>query len=207
MSYESPIASRLTAELGTTAAGHFAQALDERSQPPALVPQHEAPWRIDLAQQISSMTPEQLCGGSVKDLEGGKAVKSGLLLWNDDLDSSHTISQSLQGPTGSYWHGIMHRREPDYSNAKYWFHQFGEHPIFPELKEAAVAVAGHLELEEWQIKIESSYEWNAIQFIDWCQDAGGGRLTAVQLQFLRLTQLEEIRLLLIHSYRQAQRRR
>lgn len=52
-------------------------------------------------------------------------VSAGLLLWNGDLDASHTISQHIEDITGSYWHGIMHRMEPDYSNAKYWFRKVG----------------------------------------------------------------------------------
>ena len=41
----------------------------------------------------------------------------------DDLDRSHTISQGISGPFGAYWHGIMHRREGDFWNSKYWLRQ------------------------------------------------------------------------------------
>jgi hypothetical protein len=50
-------------------------------------------------------------------------VAAGIWLYVDDLDRSHTISQSVSGPVGAYWHGIMHRREGDFSNAKYWLRQ------------------------------------------------------------------------------------
>src|SRR5437899_244778 len=48
-------------------------------------------------------------------------VRSAALLWHDYLDESHTISQNIPGADGGFLHGIMHRREPDYPNAKYWF--------------------------------------------------------------------------------------
>lgn len=44
-------------------------------------------------------------------------------LYLDDLDRSHAISQSIDGPVGAYWHGIMHRREGDFWNSKYWLRQ------------------------------------------------------------------------------------
>lgn len=56
------------------------------------------------------------------------ALLAGLWLYVDDLDRSHRISQSLTDATGSYWHAIMHRREGDFQNSKYWLHQVGRHP-------------------------------------------------------------------------------
>ena len=58
---------------------------------------------------------------------GGERPKSGeslrftgLWLYHDGLDESHAISQELDTAEGSFWHAIMHRREPDASSWKYW---------------------------------------------------------------------------------------
>lgn len=51
-----------------------------------------------------------------------------LWLYVDDLHRSHEISQGLPNPTGSWLHGIMHRREGDFENAKYWLRQAARHP-------------------------------------------------------------------------------
>jgi len=56
-------------------------------------------------------------------------LTAALWLYADDLDRSHTLSQSLENPTGAYWHGIMHRREGDFSNSHYWMRRCSEHPL------------------------------------------------------------------------------
>lgn len=60
-------------------------------------------------------------------------VRAGLWLLAGDLDASHTISQSIASAEGSFWHGIMHRREGDGNNAKYWFRRVGSHPVLEQL--------------------------------------------------------------------------
>ena len=71
------------------------------------------------------------------DHRNKRCVESGLLLLWDFLDDSHEISQTMEGKgsprTADYWHGIMHRREPDAGNASYWFRRVGQHPAFDHL--------------------------------------------------------------------------
>jgi len=66
-----------------------------------------------------------------------KCITSGILLLWDFLNESHEISQTMEGQgnprTADYWHGIMHRREPDAGNAAYWFRRVGSHPAFDSL--------------------------------------------------------------------------
>jgi hypothetical protein len=56
------------------------------------------------------------------------AMLAGLWLWHDALEESHSLSQKLNTPEGSYWHAIMHRREGDFSNSKYWLAKCPNHP-------------------------------------------------------------------------------
>ncbi len=62
-------------------------------------------------------------------LENLPTLAAGLWLYVDDLDRSHVISQSIKDKTGSYWHAIMHRREGDFSNSRYWHNRAAEHPL------------------------------------------------------------------------------
>jgi hypothetical protein len=77
----------------------------------------------------------------VVDQTMAQACLAGLWLRFDFLDESHSISQEIKAATGSFWHGIMHRREPDYDNAKYWFHRVPEHPVYAPLCAAAKVAA------------------------------------------------------------------
>ncbi|HYG76807.1 MAG TPA: hypothetical protein VEK08_17520 [Planctomycetota bacterium] len=70
-----------------------------------------------------------------------ESLRAALWLLFDYEKESHELSQNIPTPSGSYWHGILHRREPDASNAKYWMARIGEHPVLPELLQDAREIA------------------------------------------------------------------
>ncbi len=113
-----------------------------------------------------------LAGRQVVDRDWGDACRAALWLHFDFLDRSHQISQSLETPAGCYWHGIMHRREGDYGNAKYWFRQAGPHPIEAELNQAAraeaVASARREPLPSAARYLLETSTWSAPRFVDLC---------------------------------------
>ena len=71
-------------------------------------------------------------------------VRGGLLYAVDDLAPAHAIFQEASGDLGAYWHGMMHRREGDFDNARYWFRRAGEQPFFAKLHGAAAAVSADM---------------------------------------------------------------
>lgn len=62
---------------------------------------------------------------------------AGLWLLAGDLDASHEYSQAIEDRDGSFWHAIMHRREGDFGNAKYWFRRVGDHAVLRQLRDSA----------------------------------------------------------------------
>ena len=78
-----------------------------------------------------------------------REAMAGLWLFLGDLDRAHTISQDLSTPEAAFWHGIMHRREPDPANAAYWFRRVGRHTVFPALWHAAAEVGYTSATPEW----------------------------------------------------------
>jgi len=113
-----------------TLAAEWIGKLDERRPMLALSPKRVTDEAADA--EIAALPLEQLADNRTAAL----AVKAGLHLWNGSLDRSHTIAQDIETATGSYWHGIMHRMEGDYGNAKYWFRLVGSHPAMAGLPDA-----------------------------------------------------------------------
>jgi hypothetical protein len=130
------------------------------------------------------------------DEDASRACIAGLWLYHDFLDESHKISQSIETVDGSYWHGLMHRREPDYANAAYWFRRVGRHPVFVDLEEEARRVA---DAESPQLVVPSP--WDPYWFIDYCEACARGSKTGER--FARLVQQTEWELLFASCYRKA----
>lgn len=92
----------------------------------------------------------------------------GMWLGAGAWDKAHAIAQDLETTEGSYWHAIIHRQEPDASNAKYWFRRMGSHVIYEPLGAAAQEIdarhGGVLRLPE---------RWDPARFVDICVSASG----------------------------------
>jgi hypothetical protein len=107
----------------------------------------------------SEAARERLRGASARGLfpraRAPEAALSGLYVYFSCFEEAHTIAQDISTMEGSYWHGILHRQEPDAGNAAYWFRQVGAHPIFAALAEASGRQA----------------PWDPFAFIDMCEQA------------------------------------
>jgi hypothetical protein len=106
---------------------------------------------------------------------------SGVWLLHDFLDESHTISQGIETPSGSFWHAIMHRREGDFSNSKYWLRRIGRHAAFDALGQRAAELAAVRGAERAVKQLASGGAWDAFAFVDLCQAAVGGQSESAEL--------------------------
>jgi hypothetical protein len=130
-------------------------------------------------------------GGRIVDRDMAACCRAALWLAFDFLDESHTISQGISTVEGSYWHAIMHRREPDHSNAAYWLRKVGTHPIHANLARAAdgLGYAGN------------GPGWDAFAFNNSCErHRGKGDATE---ELLRKVQRAEWDLLFAYCFRRA----
>ena len=115
------------------------------------------------------------------------ACAAGLWLRFDFLDESHAISQDLHTVEGHFWHAIMHRREPDASNSKYWWRKVGSHPVISQLVEESPALG---------------YDFTKpLMFVDFCERVRGTDTASEAIA--KQVQLLEWQLLFDYCYRNA----
>lgn len=139
------------------------------------------------------------------------ALMAGLHLRNDNLLPSHSFAQLIESDaTGACWHGIMHRMEGDFSNAKYWFYQAGKHPVLAIVaQEIAAALQGSIDIDPERVpqgRIRSllldfrdRLAWTPSAFTDLVQWQQGRELDPALLRALEQMQSIETSLLLKHS--------
>ncbi len=108
------------------------------------------------------------------------ALQAGIWQFQGELDLSHKQSQAHEGEGESqlcdYWHAIMHRREPDYGNSKYWFRQVGRQPVFDELAPVVAKFLGTAEgapISQWSSRLLPPRGWDPFAFVDLAEAAVG----------------------------------
>jgi hypothetical protein len=133
----------------------------------------------DLLRQLSADTAFR--HAHIADHEAAKCCLSAVWLLHDFLDESHTICQEIDTASGSFWHGIMHRREGDFSNAKYWFRRVGRHGAFEAIGQRAAELAAVRGDERSIKKLITTGAWDPFAFVDLCEAAIRGHGTSLEL--------------------------
>jgi hypothetical protein len=152
---------------------------------------------------LSSLTVDQVGTGRITDRDMAACCLAGAWMVHDFFEESHGISQDIHTAEGSYFHAILHRREPDADNAAYWFRRVRSHPIFqPLARDAAkLAAASDVTGAAW---LTAAGPWDPMRFIVLCEKARTGRddrLTAL----CRTIAMREFWLLMNHCHHGATR--
>jgi hypothetical protein len=137
----------------------------------------------------------------VRDDDMARCCLAGVWLLHGYVDYSHAISQNIDTPSGSFWHGVMHRRERDFSNAKYWFRRVGSHEVFAELGKHVVAIGADASSRALAERIAPHGQFDPYAMVDACQAAI--RQGGIAEAYCRRLQQAEWELLFAHCYRGA----
>jgi len=121
---------------------------------------------------LESTQPADLIAAKLVSRDDARAMLAGLWLYFDFLDESHTISQSLDDETGSFWHAIMHRREGDFSNSKYWYARCPDHPALPAIAAQAGKIVNQMPADKSLLRVVAT-AWNPGGFVDLVQAVHG----------------------------------
>lgn len=162
--------------------------------------------QIEFRDRLAKLTADDITAPRpVSDRLQADACRAGLWLYFGFLDEAHRIVQAIDTPEASYWHAVMHRREGDYANAKYWVRQAGHLPIFDELAQIVAVQGGHL-AEAMFSGGGGDTSWDGAKWVDVCRAACTQRApfdAAETAESLRQIQQAEWRLLLAHCLRLA----
>ncbi len=122
----------------------------------------------------------------------GEMVRAALLYGLDEPDAAHRIVQAEDGDLAAYWHGMIHRREPDFENARYWFRRAGRLPCFGELQRKVAVYSADAARQS---------NWDPYLFTGLCEQHRFGD-DALTGELLRMQQ-DEFEVLFDYTWRQA----
>lgn len=125
----------------------------------------KSPTPAHAHQLLDGVTPEALVTLPIANPSEASAMLGGLWLWHDGLHECHELVQDLVGPTGSFWHAIMHRREGDFSNAKYWYARCADHRALRLISAMANDAVGRRSTDKTVLRIVSG-EFNPAALVD-----------------------------------------
>src|SRR4029453_3450433 len=144
-------------------------------------------WRL-----VRDADDATVAGGSIGVSKAFPVVRGGLLYALDDLAGCHQFFQETASALVSYWHGMMHRREVDFDNARYWFRRAGALPFFDTLPPRAAAISADM---------AKQLSWDPYLFTGECEQRRFGA-DSDESELVRLQQAE-FEVVFDYSWRQA----
>lgn len=141
---------------------------------------HEAPYSAlvvgpatptDVDRKLGALKPADLLRKPVVKADEAAAVLAGVWIFHDRLDPAHEIVQDIHTPTGSLWHAIIHRRQGDFWNSKYWYAKARAHGSHVSMANVIAAVLNRTGAMDNLGKVMDGGSWVPDRFVDLVQAA------------------------------------
>lgn len=151
------------------------------------------PGSPDALRLIRNADERELTGGAVlTHASYSRLIRAGLLYAYDAIDESHRIVQEIETAEASYWHGMIHRREGDFENSRYWFRRTGKLGVFGEM---------HSRSAEVSPLMGRQMDWDPYVLVGQCEQARfGGDVDQKELIALQRIEFE---VMFAHLWRDA----
>jgi hypothetical protein len=121
----------------------------------------------DLNREIDKMLAE-----SALDRRYCALSRGAILLWHDHFEAAHELAQDEENADGGLLHAIIHRREPDLSNARYWFRRVGNtHPSFGCIMGKVKIALGGMGHDSLAKQLMPRDHWSPLAFVDLVEDS------------------------------------
>jgi hypothetical protein len=147
--------------------------------------------------ELSRALDDLLKDGNLPE-QTGELIRGLVLLWHDQMEAAHEIAQAIETADGSFLHGILHRREPDYGNATYWFRRVGRHEYFPEIARRTGELLKTKNEPAMEKQLIRNGEWDPYGFIGLCEKAAANGSEVAVVMSVRQVHGIETEVLLEH---------
>ena len=139
------------------------------------------PLSSDLLLRVRAAADATVSGGrSIGHAENFALIRGGLFYAIDALQEAHAIFQNVKNDLAAYWHGMMHRREGDFENARSWYRRAGALPCCAALHRAA---------SEFSADMARQAGWDAYLLTGGCERARFGEEESVA-ELVKLQRVE-----------------
>jgi hypothetical protein len=158
---------------------------------------------LDECHKIAQKSPEELHRSALNlHSKASKMYENGGLVQSmPNLKNINHLELQQKASTLAFWHAIIHRREGDFSNSKYWYARAAGHPVLATLAGSVGALVNRAPADKGLLRLVAN-GWNPNAFVDFVESVSADEADVLYPIAVQLQQMEW-RVLWEHCAREA----